>query len=64
MTVTTSEIFKKKDLFEGSLMGRTDSDVSVNVKGRIINIPRSIVTEVRLPPSQREDGDEEFSKLR
>lgn len=57
VTVTTTEEFKKKTSFAGSLLGRDDEDVLLNLKGRTIKIPRPIVESVRLPNAKSEAGD-------
>ena len=57
VTARTSEPFKKKTVFEGTLAGRDDEFVILNLKGRLVKIPRDIVTEVRLPDAKREAGD-------
>jgi hypothetical protein len=48
---------------EGTLIGRTDTEVIISVKGRRLSIPRSCVTEVRLPKSKVESSDKEILKL-
>ena len=55
--VTTSEPFKKKSEWEGTLVGRDDEFLSLNLKGRIVKIPIGIVVEVALPKAKRESGD-------
>jgi len=57
VTATTTEPFKGKTKWEGTLMGRDDESVSINLKGRTQKIPRGIVEEVRLPSSKAEAGD-------
>jgi len=52
--VTLSEQWKKKKLFEGTLIGRDEEFVTINVKGQNKKIPRGIVKEVRLPKAKRE----------
>jgi len=54
VSVRTSEVFKKKMVFEGSLVERTERHVKINVKGRSIAIPREIVLEVRLGAAKTE----------
>jgi len=63
VTVKTSEIFKKKDTFEGSLISRSQEFVTIANKGRLQNIPRKIVSEVKLPKSKIEPSDIEMRKL-
>jgi len=46
--ITTTEEYKGKKHLEGTLIGRDDSHVKINVKGRPVKIPRDIVAEVRL----------------
>ena len=64
VAVTTKELFKKKTLFEGTLVERTDECVFISQKGRPIRIPRDVVAEVRLPKPKYESTDSEMRKLR
>ena len=64
VTVMTSEIFRKKTKFEGTLVERSVDNVCVSLKGRPINIPRDIITSVRLPKPKYEVTDTEMRKLR
>lgn len=57
VVVTTSEEFKSKTQWEGTLVGRDDEKVAVNLKGRKQEIPWAIVSSVRLPNAKRESGD-------
>ena len=57
VTATTTEPFKDKTVWEGTLVGRDDEFVTINLKGRLVKLPRSIVGEVALPKSKREPGD-------
>uniref|UniRef100_A0A0C3UCY6 Uncharacterized protein n=1 Tax=Guillardia theta (strain CCMP2712) TaxID=905079 RepID=A0A0C3UCY6_GUITC len=43
VTVTTKEPFKNKLVFEGNLHDRSEEAVRINVKGRIVSIPRPLV---------------------
>lgn len=52
--VTTTEVFKKRNVFEGKLVGRTEDAVRVGVKGRVVGVPREIVAEVRLCGGEEE----------
>jgi ribosome maturation factor RimP len=54
VTVTTSEMFKQKSIFGGTLHERTDKLLSINIKGRILAIPRDIVLAVRLATAKEE----------
>lgn len=54
VTVRTSEVFRKKVEFEGTLHDRTKDAVRLNIKGRILAIPRDIVTEVKLDTAKEE----------
>ena len=54
---TTSEPFKSKTEWEGTLVGRDDEFLSLNLKGRPVKIPIGIVVEVALPTAKREGGD-------
>ena len=57
VTVTTNAEFKKKTKFEGTLVGRDDEVLTINLKGRAQKLPRSIVAEVRMPDAKTEPGD-------
>ena len=57
MTVTTTEVYKKKTVWEGTLVGRDDEFVSLNLKGRPVKIPTELVAHVRLPEAKTEPGD-------
>lgn len=46
--VKTGVSFKKKSVFQGTLLARDEAVVKVNVKGRVVAIPRDIVASVRL----------------
>jgi ribosome maturation factor RimP len=62
--VTTSELFKKKTSFEGTLQVRDEESVVISVKGRIVKIPVGIVSKVELPKAKFEPNDYEIKKLR
>jgi ribosome maturation factor RimP len=64
VSVTTTEIYRKKTTFEGTLVERNDETVAISQKGRMIRIPREIIAEVRLPRSKYESTDTEMRKLR
>jgi ribosome maturation factor RimP len=64
VTITTTELYKKKTSFEGTLMERTDEYVSVSLKGRIVNVPRNVIDKVSLPTPKFEEADDEMRKLR
>ena len=64
VAVSTTEIYKKKTIFEGTLVQRTADDVCISLKGRIIKVPRVLVNEVRLPKPKYEITDTEMRKLR
>ena len=55
--VVTTEDFKKKSEWDGTLVGRDAEHVSINVKGRPVKIPAELVSEVRLPDARSEAGD-------
>ncbi|KAK4534599.1 hypothetical protein CDCA_CDCA02G0624 [Cyanidium caldarium] len=60
VTVTLHEAHRKHGKqVQGTLMGRNDTHVSVNLHGRIVKLARGNVAEVRLQPAT--DGDEEES---
>ncbi len=46
--VQLSEPHKKKQTWQGSLVGRDEEKVSLNLKGRAIALPRSLVQSVQL----------------
>lgn len=48
IVVETNTVFKKKTQWRGTLHGRDEESVLVNSKGKIIKIPREIVTKVEL----------------
>jgi ribosome maturation factor RimP len=65
VTVTTSEVFRKKTVFEGTLLDRDCEHVRVSTKGRITKIPRALVAGVALPKAKFEPTDLEIrGKLR
>ena len=64
VAVTTTEIYKKKTVFEGTLVERTDENVCISLKGRIVKVPRDLVLDVRLPKPKYESTDTEMRKLR
>lgn len=41
----------------GSLVGRDDEFVTINLKGRLQKIPRELVAKVELPKAKTEAGD-------
>lgn len=46
--VSTTQVFKKRNWVEGKLVGRSDTAVRVGLNGRVVEVPRDIVAEVRL----------------
>jgi ribosome maturation factor RimP len=54
VTVRTSEVYKKNSAFVGTLHGRDDKLVKLNIKGRILGIPRELVAEVRMETAKEE----------
>lgn len=46
--VNLSEIYKKKQVWTGSLIGRDEEKISLNLKGRRVDIPRGLVQSVQL----------------
>ena len=54
---TTSEPFKNKTKWEGTLVSRDEKHVTINLKGRAQKIPVELVAEVRMPDAKREAGD-------
>lgn len=57
VTVTTTEPFKNKQCWEGTLVGRDEETITINLKGRLQKIPRAIVDTVCLPSAKTEAGD-------
>ena len=64
VAVTTTETYKKKTVFEGTLVERTDENVCISLKGRIVKVPRDLILDVRLPKPKYESTDTEMRKLR
>jgi ribosome maturation factor RimP len=52
--VQLSEVYKKKQVWQGSLVGRDEAKVSLNLKGRLVGLPRELVCSVQL--SQEEEA--------
>jgi ribosome maturation factor RimP len=46
--VETSQLFEGHQQWSGQLVGRDETTLQINRKGRIIVIPRALVTEVKL----------------
>jgi len=57
VVVTMTEVYKGKQEFRGSLLGRTDEEVLLNQRGRTRRLPRRLVEGVRLPKARTEPGD-------
>ena len=57
VTVVCTEPFKNKESWEGTLVGRDEKSVTINLKGRPQKIPVELVAEVRLPEAAHEPGD-------
>ena len=57
VVVTTSEPFKNKTAWEGTLVGRDEKELTINLKGRLQKIPTELIAEVRLPDASYEPGD-------
>ena len=64
VAISTTEIYKKKTLFEGTLVERSADSVCLSLKGRIVKIPRELIFEVKLPKPKYESTDTEMRKLR
>ena len=64
VSISTTEIYKKKELFEGTLVERSAENVCISLKGRIVKIPRELISEVKLPKPKYESTDTEMRKLR
>ncbi len=63
VTVTTTEEYKKKTEFKGTLIERDEDFVRISAKGRVTKIPRAICKSVTLPKSKVESTDLEMKKL-
>lgn len=48
------EVYKKKQIWQGSLVGRDEAKISLNLKGRLVALPRELVESVQL--SQEEEA--------
>jgi ribosome maturation factor RimP len=46
--VETNTVFKKRTKWQGKLQGRDEESVYVNCKGKIVKIPRNIISQVEL----------------
>ena len=57
VTATTSEPYKSKTSWEGTLVKRDDEFLTLNLKGRPVKIPIGLVVDVKLPSAKREAGD-------
>ena len=57
VTATTTEPYKNKSKWEGTLVSRDDEFLRLNLKGRPVKIPSDLVAEVRLPSAKTEPGD-------
>ena len=51
IVVETHTVFKKKTKWQGKLQGRDEQSVYVNCKGKIVAIPRNIISKVELENS-------------
>lgn len=58
VTVTTTDVFKSQNSFEGSLVGRTETCINISQKGRILKIPRQIVESVVLTKDKTKPAPE------
>ena len=57
VTATTSEPFKSKTSWEGTLVRRDAKYLTLNLKGRPVKIPIELVVDVQLPSAKSEAGD-------
>lgn len=57
VTVELSEPLKGKTSWDGTLLGRDDEAVTLNLKGALKKLPRALVASVALPPAKFEPGD-------
>ena len=48
IVVETNTVFKKRTQWQGKLQGRDEKSVYVNCKGKIVKIPRNIISKVEL----------------
>jgi ribosome maturation factor RimP len=49
--------FKNKTSWDGTLIGRDDAHVTINLKGRAQKIPLDVIAGVSLPAPSHEPGD-------
>jgi ribosome maturation factor RimP len=63
VTIITTEEYKKKVEFKGTLIERDEEFVRISTKGRVTKIPRAICRSVSLPKSKVESTDLEMKKL-
>lgn len=64
IAVKMKEEYKKKVIFEGTLVERDEEHVLLSLKGRIVKLPRELIDIVSLPKSKFESTDSEMRKLR
>lgn len=53
--VQLSEAYKKKQVWQGSLVGRDEAKISLNLKGRLVALPRELVESVQLSQEEGEN---------
>ena len=52
--VKLNEVYKRKQVWQGSLVGRDETKISLNLKGRLVALPRDLVESVQL---SHEEGE-------
>jgi hypothetical protein len=62
--VTLKEPWKNHIEYTGNLLERNIDTIRLSLKGRGINIPRSFVVEVRLPPAKYEEEADEDERTK
>ncbi|MDX2254085.1 MAG: ribosome maturation factor RimP [Pseudanabaenaceae cyanobacterium bins.39] len=48
VTVNTITPYEGKQSWQGHLIGRSDTQVSISIKGRVVNVPRDLIAQVEL----------------
>lgn len=48
VNISMSEVYEGKQIWTGHLVSRNETQVSISIKGRIVNIPRELIAKVEL----------------
>ncbi len=48
VNISTTETYEGKQVWTGHLVSRNETQVSISIKGRIVNIPRELIEKVEL----------------